>query len=331
MGKEDSIRLHTGAEMPRLGLGTWAQTAAGAAKDPSAHAESVRALSAVLGTAIRQGCRHIDTAWAYFNEKAIGEVLQGLYKEGVVKREDLFITTKLFAIHHDPKGVEAILCGQLADLQTDYVDMYLIHYPVPFALGSDGSRELQHIPHVETWRAMEALVAKGLTRHIGVSNFNSKQVQRLLDEGSVPVANLQVECHAYFPQSQLKAFCDERGIAFTAYSPLGSPGAADMFRQLSKGAIDNPSPMSDPAVKRIAEAHGKSPAQVLIRYLLDRDIVVIPKSTNPERIKANFDVFDFKLSSAEVAELTGLGRQRLMGPAFDFAKDHEEYPFSEPF
>ena len=246
-----------------------------------------------------------------------------------VPRSEIFITSKLWNTKHHPDDVEAACRKTLADLGVAYLDLYLIHSPVAFGQGEglypkneDGTFKFADIHPTTTWLAMEKLVKKGLTKSIGLSSFNSEQISDLLEKGSVKPVTNQVECHPYLGQAKLFAFCKERGITITAFSPLGSPD-----RPWAKPG--EPLLLEDPKIKAIAKKHSKSPAQVVIRWQVQRGIIVIPKSVTPTRIEENFNVFDFQLSAEEMKEMESFERGRL-SPMEMFAA-HPHYPFHIEF
>lgn len=283
-------QLPSGASFPLVGLGTW----------KSDKGDAGRAVQA----AVHAGYRAIDCARIYGNENEIGAALAEVLAEGVVKREQLFITGKLWNSDHAPERVEAACRQTLADLQLQYLDLFLIHWPFTGLPGPQLSP-----PYIDTWRAMEGLVSKGLVRDIGVSNMSRRKIQELLDAGVTlkPAVN-QVEAHPYFCNDALLQYCTAQGIHLTAYSPLGSPDSADIMGR--DKAIQGP--MQDATVKAIADRLGQSCAQVLIRWAVQRGTSVLPKSTHPGRITANLDVFSWSLSAEDFAALSSLSTQRRM-------------------
>ena len=264
------VRKEQGAEIPALGLGT-----AGLRGE-----EGMRAI--LKGLAL--GFRHLDTAQIYENEDVVGRALT----ESGIDRAEVFITTKA---QWNRLGRQDILTGlaeSLRKLQTDYVDLFLVHWP---------SRE---VPVRETLDAMCELQEEGAVRHIGVSNFTVKLLREALDIAGSPLVCNQVEYHPYLSQASMLAFCREKGIVVTAYSPLA------LGRTLK-----------DETLERIGSKYGKSPAQVAIRWFLQQEMVAaIPRSSKPEHLRANLDVFDFALSAAEMTAVSGLNRGlRLCNPS----------------
>ncbi|XP_060648700.1 aldo-keto reductase family 1 member A1-like [Drosophila nasuta] len=313
------LTLNNGHKMPMIGIGTW----------QASDAE----IEVAIEAALEAGYRHIDTASRYGNEKAIGRVLTRWLDSGKVKREELFIVTKLPLNANAPSDVEPIIKKSLADLQLDYVDMFLIHTPFTLMASEDGGvkRDEQGLAipdlrtnHAATWVEMEKLVANGLAKSIGVSNFDQEQVGRLLKTAKIRPATNQIEHHVYLQQKELVDFCKAEGIAITAYAPLGSKGLAK-FNAGCGIVRELPDLMDVPEIKEIAAAYGKTPAQVLLRWIVDTGVIAIPKSTNPERLKQNLDIFDFKLTDEEVAKLVKLDQNFRI---FNFASHHgaERHP-----
>ena len=265
---QPTILLNDGNSIPTVGLGVW-QT------PPE---ETQRAVEAALST----GYRHIDTAAVYGNETEVGHAIKG----SGVPRGDIFLVTKLWnADQGYDKGLKAF-DASAERLGVDYVDLYLIHWPVPEAN-----------LFVDSFKALAHLREQGRVRSIGVSNFAPEHLRTLVERtGIVPAVN-QVELHPRLPQQELRDVHAELGIATEAWSPLGQGGL-----------------LADPVVVAVAESHGKTPAQVLIRWHIQLGNIVIPKSVNPDRIASNFDVFDFELNSDDVASIATLDNGARLGP-----------------
>jgi glycerol 2-dehydrogenase (NADP+) len=274
-----SIKLNTGASCPSVGLGTW-QSKPGQ-------------VEGAVEIALKNGYRHIDGAWIYGNEKEVGE---GIRRSGL-KREDIFVTTKLWGIFH--RRVEEALDASLKDLGLDYVDLYLMHWPVPLEyrgpnekipLREDGSRAIDTDRKLsETWADLEKVYKSGKAKAIGVSNVSEEYMKKLLKTAEVVPAANQVELHPYLPQHELVKFCQSKGIAVQAYSPLGST---------------NSPLLQDPVIVEIAEARGVDVGQVAISWQAQRGVIVLPKSVTESRIISNAKLL--RLSDEEMHKINEL-------------------------
>lgn len=274
----DQLKLNSGVEMPALGLGVF-QT------PPE---ETRTAVQAALST----GYRHIDTAAAYGNEREVG---QAIHASGI-DRDEVFIETKIWISDY---GYDQTLHGfdkSARKLGVDHIDLLILHQALP----SDFDKTL------EAYRALETLLEQGKVRAIGVSNFMVEHLNRLLEKATVVPAVNQIEVHPYFQQRRVQALGAERGILTQAWSPIGG---ITFYRDGTHGST-----LEDPVIGRIAQAHGKSPAQVMLRWHLQQGRSVIPKSTKPHRIAENLDVFDFDLSADELAAVDALDTGQRGGP-----------------
>ncbi|MFM2158716.1 MAG: Oxidoreductase, aldo/keto reductase family [Cyanobacteriota bacterium] len=288
-----SVSFSRGDVMPLLGLGTWKS-------DPGLVGSAVR-------EAIRQGYRHIDCASVYGNEREIGAAIRDAIANGEVTREELWITSKLWCNSHGRENVEPALRRTLEDLQLDWLDLYLIHWPVPIrpGVGFPASGE-DFLPPSDagihaTWDGLEAALDAGLTRHIGVSNFSIRKLQDLIQHGRIRPEVNQVELHPLLQQPDLEAFCREHGIHLTAYSPLGS---GDRPAQLK--AADEPVLLENPVITAIAAEHGCSAAQVLLAWHLCRGVSTIPKSVSPVRLRENLAAAAIELRPADLERIAAL-------------------------
>ena len=256
-----TLLLNDGNRMPQIGLGTW----------PLSDAE----VAPVIVTAVQAGYRHIDTAYRYGNERGVG---QGIRDSGL-RREDLFITTKLDGAFQGGDRAIAGLDESLQRLGLDYVDLLLIHWPLP-----------QRDQYVSTWKTFEKLVAAGKARSIGVSNFKPAHIDRLLAEGSIRPAVNQIQLNPRITRPEQRAYDSAQEIVTVAWGPLG-PGT-DL--------------LNDPAVAALAAKHGKTPGQIVLRWHIELGLAPIPKSADPGRLAQNIDIFDFALTSAEIASISAL-------------------------
>jgi 2,5-diketo-D-gluconate reductase A len=264
MASIPSIELNDGNSIPQLGFGVFQI-------DPSETAAAVE-------HALKVGYRHIDTAEMYRNERAVGE---GIQASGV-PREEIFLTSKLNNGFHEPDAAREAFDTTLEELGFDYVDLFLIHWPLPTLYGGD---------FVSTWKVLEEFKQDGRSRSIGLSNFQTDHIERLLAEADVPPSVDQIELHPYFQNSEVADYCREHGIAIEAWSPIAQGDVLD-----------------DPVVLEIAEETGRRAAQVVLRWHIQKGYIVFPKSTTPERIEENFSIFDFELSDEQMHRIDALER-----------------------
>lgn len=263
------ITLNNGVKIPQLGFGLW--------QVPDEVTDG-----AVL-KAFETGYRLIDTATVYGNEAGVGRAIQA----SDLSREELFIITKVWNSDHGYEETLAAYDRSLELLGLDYVDLYLIHWPVP-----------EYDRFIETYQAMEKLYKEGRVRAIGVCNFHIEHLERLLDECEVPPVVNQVERHPYFQQEELKEFCQKHNIHLQSWSPLMTGGAV----------------LEDEVLADLAKKYGKTPAQVALRWQIDSGAIVIPKSVTPARIEENFNIFDFELSDEDLERIEGINRRERKGP-----------------
>jgi aldehyde reductase len=299
-----TVTFPNGLEMPIVGYGMW----------QSLNPEE---LEKALDAALEAGYRHFDTAFTYDNEVIFGNVLKRWFDSGMVKREELFIVTKLpvFGSHHE--RVEPFLKLSLERLQLDYVDLYLIHQPAGIKVDETGLKALKVdgkvVPDTtstieDIWKAMEAQVPTGRAKSIGLSNFSVKQIERVAKIATIMPANHQVELNAYYPKKNIREVGAKYGITTCAFAPLGSPGRKESYKNEANAhlRVQIPPLLEDPTVNEIAKKHNRPASQILLRFLAQQEIVVIPKSVTPERIKSNFQIFDLELDAEDMAKLDAL-------------------------
>jgi diketogulonate reductase-like aldo/keto reductase len=258
-----NLTLTNGHTIPQIGLGLW-------------QVKTEKDFKVAVNTALKNGYRHFDTAQAYGNEKFLGSALS----HAAFKREEIFITTKIHIAHFSSSKLHDSFEQSLKDLQTDYVDLLLLHFPVT-------------ILRKNAWLALEDIKTSGLAKNIGVSNYTIRHLEEMKDYAhEMPVIN-QVEMHVFLQQPELRKYCHANKIQVEAYSPLGRANIMD-----------------NPVILRIADKHSRTYAQIMLRFLIQLGLVVIPKSVNPTRIKENIDIFDFELDKADMKALGGEDQNR---------------------
>lgn len=295
-------RFAHGDQLPLLGLGTWKS-------EPGQVYQAVR-------EAIKIGYRHIDCAAAYGNEAEVGRALGDAVRERQVTRAELWITSKLWCNAHGRDNVAPALQKTLTDLQLDYLDLYLIHWPIPlkpsvsFPSTASDFMPPDQVPLHSTWAGMEAAVSAGMTRHIGLSNCSAKKLRELSPHCRIQPEVNQVELHPLLQQPELLTYCAAAGIHVTAYSPLGSSDRPAFVK-----AADAPVLLENAVIRSIAEAHGRTPAQVLLAWHLQRGISTTPKSVNPARLRENFAAAELRLTDADMKRIGALdqGYRLLVG------------------
>lgn len=294
MSAVGSYTFANGDKMPLIGLGTWKS-------DPGVVKSAVK-------ESIKLGYRHIDCAAAYENEKEVGEALAECFAEGIVKRNELWITSKLWNDNHEPHNVIPALKKTLSDLQLDYLDSYLIHWPVSLKHGvgfPTSAEDMMEFDTPRTWGAMETTVDAGLARHIGVSNFSKKKLQSVLDVARIKPSVNQIERHPYLQSEELATFCKENDIHITNYASLGSGDRPAAFKPVGEPVL-----MQDPKILDIAEKNGVSAAQILLKWGLAAGSSVIPKSVNPSRLKQNLGSEAVQLDDKDLAEIRAMDLNR---------------------
>lgn len=290
-----TLKFSNDDEMPAFGLGTW----------KSNEGDVYNAVK----TAIKGGYRHIDCAAAYGNEKEVGKALSELFNEGIVSRKDVWITSKVWCNMHAKEDVLLALKETLGNLQLEYLDLYLIHWPIaqkkeiPFVSHVDHFIPLEELPNELTWEGMEEGIAQGLTKHIGVSNFGPKALQQLISNSKIKPEVNQVESHPFYQQNAMFSLCKSHNIHLTAYAPLGSGDRAEKFK-----AENEPKLLQNPVILELAKSKNATPGQILISWAIHRGTSVIPKSVNPGRLAENFEAQSVELSENDMDKIAGLDR-----------------------
>ena len=312
-----AITLPDGGKFPSVGLGMW--------KMPKPE------LPSLVQEAIRIGYRHLDCACDYGNEPQVGEGIAAALRDGLCRRDDLWVTSKLWNTYHEPKHVRAACERSLRDLKLDVLDLYLVHFPialayVPFDLryppewffdpnAAQPAMKPIDVPYADTWGAMEELQRAGLVKRIGVCNLNISMLRDLLARCSIRPAVHQMELHPYLTQPRQLRYCTQEKIAVTAFSPLGAPSYLPLGMAKSEEDF-----LHDPVVTAIAAAHRKTPAQIALRWGVQRGCSVIPKTQSPARLAENLALFDFALTADEMAAIDRLDRHRRFNDPGHFAE-----------
>jgi D-xylose reductase len=311
------LTLNSADRLPSVGLGFW--------KVPRPAAADL------VVEAVRAGYRHFDCACDYGNEAEVGAGLRAALGQEFCRREDLWVTSKLWNTYHAREHVRPALERSLKDLSLDYLDLYLIHFPiaqrfVPFAeryppqwtfdpSAKEPRMEPARVPLAETWAAMEDLVRAGLVKNIGVCNFGVSLLRDLVSYAQIPPAVLQVELHPYLTQEKLLRFCRESGVAVTAFSPL----AAQSYFSIGMARSDE-SVLEQHVIQDCAARHRKSPAQIVLRWGVQRGTAIVPKTSNRERLRENLALFDFELSAEEMQQISALDRNRRFNDPGEFCE-----------
>ncbi|CAE7624395.1 XYL1 [Symbiodinium pilosum] len=305
-----------GIGMPAVGLGCW-KAEKGVTEE-------------VVYNAIKVGYRHIDSAADYGNEKEVGAGIRRAIQEGLCTRGDLWVTSKLWNTYHRREHVPLACQRTLDDLGLDYLDLYLIHFPISLAFvpfdqcyppewtdkpGNAGHMILDPVPYRETWEAMQTLQESGKAKHIGVSNLTAQSLMDVLSYCKIKPAVNQIESHVYLQQPGLVAFCKAHNIGVTAFSPLGAKSYVGIGLATAEEDC-----FLEPALKSIADTHGKTVGQVVLRFQVQRGCSVVPKSQSIDRMKENLDVFGFELSAEEMRAIEGLERNRRFNDPGVFAR-----------
>ncbi|GLJ18641.1 hypothetical protein SUGI_0332270 [Cryptomeria japonica] len=285
-------QLNSGMKIPRIGFGT------------AASPQNIIQMKQAVATALKVGYKHFDTASIYGTEPALGEALSEAFRNGIAKRDDVFVTSKMYAADHDDPV--SALKTSLKNLQLEYLDLYLIHWPINLRKGVShpSPKEEDFLPlDIESiWRGMEQCVELGLTKSIGVSNFSSKKIGDLLSYAKISPAVSQVEMHPLWQQKKLRDYCSNANIHVSAYSPLGAFGTY----------YGSNSVMENSVLREIAEKHGRTVAQVLLRWGLEQGVSVLPKSYNSCRITENYQVFEWSLTEEDHEKISKLPQKKIV-------------------
>ncbi|MFM9196750.1 MAG: aldo/keto reductase [Planctomycetia bacterium] len=292
---------------PEVGLGLWK------IEKP--------AVAGLIHEAVRAGYRHLDSACDYGNEAEAGEGIARVLRDRLCRRDDLWVTSKLWNTFHAPEHVRPACERSLCDLGLDHLELYLVHFPIALAYVSPDTRyppgwffepalpqpgmRPARVPLADTWQAMEDLVRAGLVRHVGVCNYGVALVRELLATARIRPAVLQVDLHPYLTQEKLLRFCREEGIGVTAFSPLGAGSYVPLGMATAAEGV-----LADPVVVEIARAVGRTPAQVVLRWAIQRGTGVIPKTSRPERLRENLAIGDFSLAAGQMEAIGALDRGR---------------------
>ena len=311
----ETIELSSGDQLPSVGLGVWKI-------DPAE-------VGAVVSAAIEMGYRHLDCACDYGNEEGVGDGIRDALESGFCQREDLWVTSKLWNTYHAAEHVRPALQKSLDDLGLDYLDLYLIHFPISLMYVPIDQRyppgwvfnpeaetpkmEFAPVPIQETWQAMEELVDEGLIKNIGICNFTTGLMSDLLSYARIRPSVLQVELHPYLTQEKLLRYCQQENIAVTGFSPLGALSYVPIGM-----AEKNDSVLDEPVVKEIAERLDRTPAQVVLRWGVQRGTALVAKTSNKERLQENLSLFDFELTDEEMQSISALDQHRRFNDPGDF-------------
>lgn len=312
-----TLKLNSGRELPSVGLGLW--------KIPQAETADL------VVQAAKTGYRHFDAASDYGNEAQAGQGLQQILQSKICSREELWVTSKLWNTFHRPEHVTLAVKKSLHDLKLDYLDLYLIHFPISLKFVPIEARYpagwfhdpeapqpcmlADAVPIIDTWQAMEELVSAGLVRDIGVSNFGVSLLRDLQSQARISPAVLQIELHPYLTQEKLLRYCRETGVAVTAFSPLG----AQSYFSLGM-AQPNESVLENRVLRDIAARAQRTPAQVALRWGVQRGTAIVPKTTQPGRLAENLNIFDFELTPDEMNAISQLNQNRRFNDPGDFCE-----------